>query len=119
MERKVMKREQRTMERRKILRSYFLKTPLYRRISRGLEIPARVTKQRNPEPDLELGQTNRHFSCPQSSQEVPIPAEKQEEERSLVAGQRLTPIQKCQQSVDHSRGRLAGNRQALAYSVST
>lgn len=44
------------------------------------------------------------FSCPQSSQGVPIHAEMQGEERDLVDAQHLTPTQTCQSSVDHSRG---------------
>lgn len=48
-------REQRTMERRKILKSYFLKTPLFRRISRGLEMPVRITKQRSHRAELGAG----------------------------------------------------------------
>lgn len=35
------------MERRRILKSYFLKAPFYRRINRGLEMSVRITKQRS------------------------------------------------------------------------
>lgn len=60
------------------------------------------------------------FPAPQSSPRGgPILAEMRGEERDLVDGQHLTPTQKCQRPVDHSRGRLAGNHQASACSIST